>query len=104
MGTSANDLPISTARHVARLARLDLDDDALENHRKALSAILGYVETLRELDLAGVEPLAHPSDTTNRLDPDTPRPGLPTETLLTITPAADPPFVKVPKVIGGDSA
>ncbi len=99
MGTSSNDLPISTARRVAHLARLALTDAELENHRSALSAVLGYVETLRELDLGDIPPLAHPSDATNCLDLDDPRPGLPTEFLLKMAPASDPPFIVVPKVV-----
>jgi aspartyl-tRNA(Asn)/glutamyl-tRNA(Gln) amidotransferase subunit C len=103
VGTSSHDLPISTARRVAHLARLALTDAELEQHRSALSAVLGYVETLRELDLDGVEPLAHPSDSTNRLDADDPRPGLPSDGLMKMAPASAPPFVVVPKVIDADS-
>lgn len=99
--TSSDRLPISTARHVAKLARLALDDSALEQHRKDLSAILGYIESLRELNLEGVEPLSHPLDSMNRPDADTPLPGLPTEALMRLAPAADPPFVSVPKVLDG---
>lgn len=103
VGTSSHDLPISTARRVAHLARLALTDAELEKHRTALSAVLGYVETLRELDLKGTEPLAHPSDSTNRLDADEPRSGLATEALMKIAPASEPPFVVVPKVLDADA-
>lgn len=91
---------MSVARRVARLARLALDDQSLDEHRRSLSAVLAYVETLRELDLSGVAPLAHPSDSTGRLDADEPRPGLATESLLAMAPDVDPPFVKVPRVLG----
>lgn len=97
--SSPDTLPISTVRHVARLARLALDEAALERHRAALGAILGYVESLRELDLKSVEPLAHPLDIAARADSDTPAAPITTETLIRLAPDADPPFVKVPKVL-----
>lgn len=87
-------------RKVARLARLALSDEQVEQYRGQLSGILGYVERLRGLDLAGVEPLAHVSEDVNRLDPDEPRATLPTEALMKMAPESMPPFVKVPKVIG----
>lgn len=103
MGTSSDNLPISTVRRVARLARLSLSDAELEKHRSALSSILGYVETLRELDLKDTTPLAHPSDATNRLDPDEPRAGLHADSFMRLAPASDPPYLVVPKVLD-DSA
>lgn len=41
---------------VAGLAKLALSDDETEALRQELSRILEYVEKLRELDLAGVDP------------------------------------------------
>jgi aspartyl-tRNA(Asn)/glutamyl-tRNA(Gln) amidotransferase subunit C len=46
-------------RRVAKLARLDLTDDEVARFSTQLSAILGYVEKLNELDTDSVEPLAH---------------------------------------------
>jgi aspartyl-tRNA(Asn)/glutamyl-tRNA(Gln) amidotransferase subunit C len=43
-------------RHIAALARLHLDDAAIERPAEQLSAVLGFVETLRQLDLEGCEP------------------------------------------------
>ena len=45
--------------HVAKLARLGLTEKEKEKFRKELSAILGFVENLNELDTSGVEPTAH---------------------------------------------
>ena len=42
--------------HVARLARLTLSDDEVKRTAEQLSAILGHVDALRELDLTGVPP------------------------------------------------
>jgi aspartyl-tRNA(Asn)/glutamyl-tRNA(Gln) amidotransferase subunit C len=85
-------------RKVARLSRLALTDAEVADYQVKLSAVVGYVERLRKLDLTGVEPMANVADSTNRLDEDVPGPTLPTEVLLKMAPAAMPPFVKVPKV------
>ena len=62
--------------HVAKLARLKLTDDEVDRMAGELSKILGYVETMNELDLEGVEPTSHVVDLTNVLREDVPRPGL----------------------------
>jgi aspartyl-tRNA(Asn)/glutamyl-tRNA(Gln) amidotransferase subunit C len=62
--------------------------------------VLEHAASLRKLDLAGVEPLTSPAETVNRMDEDVVRPGLPTEALMKMAPDKDPPFVKVPKVLG----
>jgi len=87
-------------RRVARLARLELTPDELDENTSRLAALLGYVERLGRLNLDGVEPLSNPLDATNRIDHDEPRDPLPTDALMKMAPAAHPPFVKVPKVLG----
>lgn len=91
-------------RHVAKLSRLKLSDEQIAFFSSQLSAVLGYMEKLNELDLTDVEPMAHPTDMTNRFRDDRPKPGLPNETVLQNAPAADPPFFKVPKVLGDGSS
>jgi aspartyl-tRNA(Asn)/glutamyl-tRNA(Gln) amidotransferase subunit C len=44
--------------HVARLARLELDESELERMAEELSSVLEHIDRIRELDLAGVEPTA----------------------------------------------
>jgi aspartyl-tRNA(Asn)/glutamyl-tRNA(Gln) amidotransferase subunit C len=87
-------------RKVAALARLELGPERVEAMRRELGAVLGYVERLRGLDLAGVEPMAHVGEGTNRLDEDVPGPTLSGEALRRIVPESFGPFLKVPKVLG----
>jgi aspartyl-tRNA(Asn)/glutamyl-tRNA(Gln) amidotransferase subunit C len=89
-------------RKVARLARLALSDEQVHAMRTQLAAILGYIERLRGLDLAGVEPMAHVGggEATNRLDDDVPGPTLSNADLMRMAPDAMEPFIKVPKVLG----
>ena len=93
-------LSLDDVRKVARLSRLALPEEELAEQRSALTAVLGYVNKLRDLDTEGVEPLANPAEETNRLDADTPAPGLETAVLMGMAPASNEPFVTTPKVSG----
>lgn len=72
--------------HVARLARLELDESELETMAGELSAVLEHVERIRELDLDGVEPTAHATDLAGVMRPDIPVPGLTHEQALAAAP------------------
>jgi len=97
--TIPQSLSEETVRKVARLSRLTLDDAEVHSNAQRLSAVLGYINRLSELDLTGVEPLSNPLDAVNRADADEPAPGLQTETLMKMAPETHTPFVKVPKVL-----
>ncbi len=72
--------------HVARLARLELAADEVEHLAAELSSVLGYVETIGQLDLDGVAPTAHVVDVVNALRADEPRPSLPQDVALAAAP------------------
>ena len=72
--------------HVARLARLALNDEELERMAEELSHVLDHIEKIRELDLVGVEPTAHVVDVVNALRPDEPEPSLPRDRVLEAAP------------------
>ena len=72
--------------HVARLARLRLDDAEVERMSGELSGILDHVERISELDLEGVEPTSHVIELVNVLRPDEPRPSWPSEEVLERAP------------------
>lgn len=87
-------------RKVAKLARLKLTDDQIARYTDQLGAILGYIDMLSELDTDGVEPMPHALDQTNIFREDVEQTGLDPEVALGNAPSADPPFFKVPKVLG----
>jgi aspartyl-tRNA(Asn)/glutamyl-tRNA(Gln) amidotransferase subunit C len=89
-------------RHVARLARLALDEAHVEKYTSQLESILGYVAKIGEVDVSNVEPMAHAAPLHNVLREDVVQPPLPREKVLENAPETDGPFFKVPKVIGGD--
>ena len=51
-------LTLEEIEHIARLARLDLSEDELIRYGDQLSAVLDYIDQLREVDVNGVEPTA----------------------------------------------
>jgi aspartyl-tRNA(Asn)/glutamyl-tRNA(Gln) amidotransferase subunit C len=82
--------------HVARLARLELREDEIERFTEQLSAILEAVAKVSELDLAGVEPTAHPLDVVNVWAEDEPRPCITIDEALANAPDRHGGFFKVP--------
>jgi aspartyl-tRNA(Asn)/glutamyl-tRNA(Gln) amidotransferase subunit C len=72
--------------HVARLARLKLDDGEVERMSGELSGILEHVERISSLDLDGVEPTSHVIELQNVLRPDEPRPSWPRDDVLERAP------------------
>ena len=96
-------LTIEAVRRIAALSRLAIGDSKLAEYQQQLGSVLQHIKMLGELDLAGVEPMAHPMDATNRWDEDEPRPGLENADLMRMAPAKAEPFVRVPKVLGEGS-
>ena len=59
-------------RKVADLARLELTQDEVTRFTRQLGDVLAYVAQLKEVDVAGVEPMVHPIPYTLRLREDAP--------------------------------
>lgn len=72
--------------HVARLARLKLDEPELARMATELSAVLEHVEQIRELDLSGVEPTSHAVDVAGVMRADEPQPCLARDVVLAAAP------------------
>ncbi len=90
-------------RKVAKLSRLDLTEDEVEEFTGQLSAILDYVEKMNELDTANVEPLAHCLPVSNVFRADSVKESLGTEKTLANAPQRDGEFFKVPKILDDSS-
>ncbi len=76
-------------RHVARLARLAIDDDEVAALAPQLSRILEYAEHVAEVAVADVEPTTHPFGLVDVLRPDESRPSLPRRDILASAPVVD---------------
>ena len=98
----AQKLTPDDVKKVAKLARLSLEDADVARLTGQLESILGYVNKISQVDVTGVAPLAHALPLHNVLREDVVEPGLPLDAVLKNAPDTDPPFFKVPKVIGGE--
>jgi aspartyl-tRNA(Asn)/glutamyl-tRNA(Gln) amidotransferase subunit C len=85
---------------VAKLARLRLTDDELTRFTGQLAAVLDHAADLEELDLDGVEPMAHPVPLTNVLRSDEVGTPLDRDEVLAAAPAAEQGRFRVPPVLG----
>jgi aspartyl-tRNA(Asn)/glutamyl-tRNA(Gln) amidotransferase subunit C len=86
-------------RYVAQLARLDLSEAEVAKFQAQLGQVLAYVEQLKELDVAGVEPTAHAQQVSNVFREDEARPGLEQSAALANAPRSVNGLIVVPKVI-----
>ena len=86
-------------RNIAHLARLHIDEDALEQYVADLSSILELVEQMSQVDSSGVEPLSNPLDATQRLRDDEISETDQRERFQQIAPDVEQGFYRVPKVI-----
>jgi aspartyl-tRNA(Asn)/glutamyl-tRNA(Gln) amidotransferase subunit C len=86
--------------HVARLARLELTDDELETFTGQLDAVLDHAADVEALDVADVEPTAHPFPLANVLRPDEPGPTLDRDEVLAEAPSVEDDRFRVPPAMG----
>ena len=86
-------------RWVANLARLDLSPSDLARMTEQLSAILSYVDQLKQVPTDGVEPMAHPLKVHNVFRPDQPASSLPADAALANAPDRQGDFFGVPAVL-----
>ena len=82
--------------HVARLARLRLDEGEIDRMSSELSSVLDHIEKISELDLAGVEPTSHVVPLENVLRADEPRESWARERILEGAPDVAAKGFRVP--------
>ena len=88
-------------QHIAKLARLELTSAELEKYGGQLSAVLNYIDQLKEVDVKGVEPTAQVTGLENVLREDKVRDwdGKEIEEALADAPEREERFIKVKRVI-----
>ena len=85
--------------YVANLARLALTPEEKSRYARQLGDILHYVEKLKQVDVTGVEPMAHAAPVFNVWREDVARPGLTVGQALQNAPAQRQHMIVVPKVV-----
>jgi aspartyl-tRNA(Asn)/glutamyl-tRNA(Gln) amidotransferase subunit C len=86
-------------RRLARLARIAIRPDESAAVVDRLNRVLGLVDEMRRVDIAGIEPMAHPLDAQQRLRPDSVTEPERRELYQSVAPAVDGGLYLVPKVI-----
>ncbi len=85
--------------HLARLARLALDETELDHLSGQLDVILNSVARVREVAAADIPPTSHAVPLTNVFRPDALRPSLAREEVLATAPAAEEGRFRVPRIL-----
>ncbi len=88
-----------TARKVAKLARIKVEEDALDALAGEFNAILGFVEQLNEVDVGGVEPMTSVTPMRLKRREDVVTDGDQQDKVLSNAPDAREGFFAVPKVV-----
>jgi aspartyl-tRNA(Asn)/glutamyl-tRNA(Gln) amidotransferase subunit C len=89
----------SDVEHVARLARLALDDDEIEQFTRELTVILDHADQVAALDTADVPPTAHPLPLVNVMRSDEPHASLDRDEVLAMAPDAHDGRFRVPRIL-----
>lgn len=85
--------------HVARLARLALDEEEIEQLTRELGVILEHAQQVAALDTHDVPATAHPLPLVNVLRPDVLRASLDRGEVLAMAPAAEDDRFRVPRIL-----
>ncbi len=92
-------IDIETARRVAKLARIRVEEDALGALASEFNTILGFIEQLSEVDVDGVEPMTSVTPMRLKRRPDVVTDGGQQSAVLANAPDAREGFFAVPKVV-----
>ena len=88
-----------TARKVARLARIRVEEERLPELAREFDAILGFIEQLNEVDVDGVEPMTSVTPMRLKRRADAVTDGGRQAEVLANAPDAREGFFAVPKVV-----
>ncbi|MGR3343062.1 MAG: Asp-tRNA(Asn)/Glu-tRNA(Gln) amidotransferase subunit GatC [Paracoccaceae bacterium] len=94
-------MPIDTktAAHVAKLARIKVEEKDLPELASEFNAILGFIEQLNEVDVDGVEPMVSVTPMRLKRRQDEVKDGNIQAKVLSNAPDAHAGFFAVPKVV-----
>jgi aspartyl-tRNA(Asn)/glutamyl-tRNA(Gln) amidotransferase subunit C len=84
---------------IAHLSRLEFEEKDAEKMMSDMTAIVNWVEKLKEVNTDGVEPLTTMSYEINVLREDEVKPHLPHDEALKNAPKKDEDYFRVPKVL-----
>lgn len=86
--------------NLARLARIEMTDQELDNLTSEFTVILDAVARVQEVAGADVQPTSHPLPLRNVVRPDVVQPSLSPEDALSGAPAQEDGRFRVPQILG----
>ena len=86
-------------RKVAYLARLELNENEINNHSKQLEKILEYIKELQKIDTDEVPCMTRAIEVVNVLRKDEKKNSDCTKELIELGPSREDQYFKVPKII-----
>ncbi len=89
----------ATVKRIGRLARIRIEESEVSAYQDELNAILGFVEQLSEVDVAGVEPMTSVTPMTLRRRDDVVTDGGYADKIVANAPLSEDNFFMVPKVV-----
>jgi len=92
-------IDLETARRVAKLARIRVEEEDLPALAGEFNTILGFIEQLNEVDVDGVEPMTSVTPMRLKRREDVMTAGGHPEKILSNAPDAREGFFAVPKVV-----
>lgn len=92
-------LTLDDVKRVAHLARIEISEDAAARVLRDLESIFGLIEEMREVDVAGIEPMAHGQDVVLALREDRVTESDQRALLQSVAPQVEAGLYLVPKVI-----
>ena len=99
----SNPLTRADVTHVAKLARLALSEEEIEQFTVQLGAILEHAAEVAALDTSGVPPTSHPIPLSNVLRPDEVRATLERDVVMAMAPAEEDGRFRVPRILGEEA-
>ena len=84
---------------VAYLARLELNNEEINNHAKQLEKILEYIKQLEKINTDDVPTTSRAIEVTNAFRKDEKKDSDQKEKLLDLAPSREDDFFKVPKIM-----
>lgn len=96
----ANKISDETIEYVGILAKLELSEEEKEAAKKDMEQMLDYIDTLNELDTAGIEPMSHVFPVQNVFREDVVTNGDNKEATFANAPLRKEDSFEVPKTIG----
>ena len=88
-----------TVEYVAKLAKINIEEEQKDFLASQLSKIINYIDKLRELNVDGIEPMRELHESRNVFRQDIVKPFTACEDILKNSPSREGNYFKIPKVI-----